>query len=116
MITNSIPYLDQVLRYNDALLGLPALPLVFISCLALGYAAKACPFVPNRHIPLVVLLGGTLGNIVLGLGGLRGPMQSVTQDIARQSMLGLIVSCVAWYVHSRYLKKFESTDNDPPKP
>lgn len=111
MNTNSIPYLDQVLRFNEQLLGLPALPLVFAGCLAFGYALKAMPFVSNRFIPLWVILGGILGNITLALGTMTGSGLAIAAAIGRQAILGLIVAAAAWLVHNKFLKKYETTGN-----
>lgn len=109
MNTNSIPYLDQALKYNDALLGLPALPLLALACLCMGYAGKAMPFLQNRFIPLAVILIGIFGNVILGLGGTSDKGLALVATIGRQVILGFIVGCVAWFIHNKWLKKLEST-------
>jgi len=106
--TNAIPYLDRILKANDQLLGLPALPLLFIACLAAGYCLKSIPCWPNRYIPLGVFLTGVLGNILLALGTLAGNRQVVIAAIARQAFLGLIAAAAAWLVHNKWLRKFEN--------
>lgn len=97
-MTNSIPYLDQALRLNEALLGLPALPLLFIGCLAFGYLLKTVPFYKNRWIPFSNFCFGILGNLCLSGVSNR-------YEIAKSVILGIVAAGSAWYVHRKWLSK-----------
>lgn len=99
-MTNSTPYLEQVLRLNEQLLGLPALPLVFVGCLAVGYMSKAIPFFDNRWIPAVVL-----GFAVLAYLGMT-PLADI-QSVCRALVLGVIAGAAAWLVHNKFLSRWE---------
>lgn len=94
MNTNSIPYLEDALKLNDALLGLPALPLVLLGCIACGYLFKSIPVYPNRWIPAGVFAFGILAN--LWLGGFK--------DAGRGVILGLLAGGAAIIVHRKFLK------------
>lgn len=99
-MTNSTAYLQQVLQINDQLLGLPALPLVFVGCLAVGYMSKAIPFLDNRWIPAVVL-----GFAVLAYLGMT-PL-SDAPSVFRAVVLGVIAGAAAWLVHNKFLSRWE---------
>jgi len=107
-----IPYLDQVLKVNDALLGIPALPLVFLGCIVLGYMLKAVPFVRNRWIPACSFVFGILCN--LGIT----PLQNLADGI-RAVILGMVSAGAAWFAHQKWLKTlideklFQANDTNP---
>lgn len=102
-------YLDKLVQFNDKLLGLPALPLVIVSCIAFCYLLKAMPFVPNKWIPF--------WNFVLGVGGYSGltlatlnmnaPKNIIIAALVKNALIGMIGSISAWLIHSRVLKKLE---------
>lgn len=99
MNTNSVPYLDQVLKINDALLGLPALPLVAVGCLAAGYFFKAIPIYKNRWIPAGVFACGVILNVLIT------PLDSVPST-ARAVILGLVAGGLSWVAHRKLLSKW----------
>lgn len=113
------PYLDKALKLNDTLLGLPALPLVFLACIVFGYVLKAIPFYSNRYIPLGVFAFGVLAYLLIT------PIQSKV-DFGRAIMLGMIAAGAGWFAHRRWVSKwiddklFESGDTqtftDRPEP
>lgn len=109
MDTNSIPYMEQVLKVNDALLGLPALPLVLVGCVMFGYFLKAIPPFPNRWIPAANFAAGILLNLTIT--PLRGP-----QEWTRAVILGMVASGAAWVLHKKVMSRwvddrdFEPTD------
>lgn len=107
MNTNSIPYLDKLLDYNQQLIGLPALPLLFIGCLAFGYMVKGFPFISNRFIPTCVVLLGIVGNMALCLDNLQANWRGAVVTLVRQGALGGIVSALAWFVHNKWIKPVE---------
>lgn len=109
MSTNAVPYLEQVLKVNDALLGLPALPLVALGCLAFGYFLKAIPVYKNRWIPAGVFTCGVVLNLLIT------PIDNV-QAGARALILGLTAGGLSWVAHrkvfSRWINDDEFTNND----
>lgn len=103
MNTNSIPevntYLNQLTEWSDKLLGLPALPLVFIGCLAIGYLLAAIPPYPNRWIPPGVFAFGVAANLVVT------PLQNKV-DVGRAIIIGLIAGGLSWLVHKKFMSKW----------
>lgn len=98
-MTNTIPYLDQALKINDALLGLPALPLVFLGCLACGYMLKTLPFYKNRWIPAGNFVFGIVANLMLS--GTR-----TSFEIGQAFILGIVAATAAWIAHRRWLSSW----------
>lgn len=104
MNTNSIPQLDQLLKINDQLLGLPALPLVFIGCIAAGLLLKAVPVYPNNWIPSGVFATGILFNLLVT------PLTDVANSV-RALILGLIAGGGAWIAHRKVISKWITTED-----
>lgn len=100
MNTNSIPYLEQAIKINDTLLGLPALPLVAVGCLAIGYFFKALPVYRNRWIPSGVFIFGVLANLTIV------PIDNKI-DFARAFILGLVAGGAAIIIHRKFLSKYD---------
>jgi len=103
MNTNAIPYWDTLVRWNESLIGAPAGLLIFILCIACGYVWKMVRVLPNRFIPLVVMLTGALLYPLL-MWTKEGPPVPV---IVRNSILGFIVGFAAWLFHRLLLKRIE---------
>lgn len=103
MTTNSIPQLETILKYNDALLGLPALPLVLLGCIMVGYMAKLVPIVSNRWIPSIVFATGIAANLVIT------PL-SGRQEWARAVILGMIAAGAALFIHRKWLRNWIDVD------
>lgn len=95
--TNSVPYLDQVLKANEALLGLPALPLVLLLAIALGYVLKFIPVYPNNWIPIGVILGAILANVGIAFNDGSG-------NYARAAIYGIIVGVASIAIHRKWLR------------
>ena len=95
--TNSVPYLDQVLKVNDALLGLPALPLVAVLAIAIGYVLKFLPFYPNNYVPIGVIVGAMLANVLIALSDGSG-------NYVRAVIFGIIVGVASIAIHRKWLK------------
>ena len=99
MNTNSVPYLNEILKVNDTLMGLPALPLVAAGCVAFGYFLKTIPVYRNRWIPTGVFTFGVILNLVIT------PMDGL-HDSARVLILGLIAGGAAWIAHQKFLRRW----------
>ncbi len=103
METNAIPQLNKILQVNNELLGLPALPLVFIGCIVLGMFLKAIPIYSNRWIPAGVFVGGILLNL--------GISPFTWAGATRSTILGLIAGGGAWIAYQKVVKKWITTDD-----
>ena len=99
MNTNSIPYLDQLLQWSDQMNGLPALPLVFLGCLASGYVFAAIPVYKNRWIPAGVFAVGVVFNLSIT------PLDNL-QAGTRAVILGLIAGGASWLFHKLVLSRW----------
>ena len=104
MNTNSIPQIEQLLKVNDQLLGLPALPLIFIGCIAIGMLFKAIPVYPNNWIPAGVFVTGILLNLTIT------PLVDM-KDGVRALILGLIAGGGAWIAHRKVVSKWITSDD-----
>lgn len=84
-------------------MGAPAAVLVFLLCLAAGYVWKIIHVLPNRFIPLVVMVtGAALLPLLLWKDEARMPHH------LRVAIVGFIIGCVAWLVLRVGLKKLEN--------
>lgn len=103
-IPTAIPYLEHVLKVYEQLYGLPALPLIFVGCIALGYALKSLKAFDNRYIPRWVFGFAVICNLVLA------PFEEGTSMriwAGRTVILGVITAAAAWLFHAAVLKKIE---------
>jgi hypothetical protein len=96
-LKTGLPYLDEALKVNEALLGLPALPLVLLGALALGYFLKFIPPFKNEWIPFGVVTGAILAN--LGIVITEG-----SGDYIRAVILGMGAGVASIAVHRKWLK------------
>lgn len=92
-----LPYLNEALKINDALLGLPALPLVLLGCIVCGYMCKLMPFVRNTWIPSLVFCFGVSAN--LGIN----PPTSIGL-VVRAVILGMLAGAASVIIHRKFLK------------
>lgn len=92
-----IPYLEQALRWNEALLGLPALPLVLLGCIVFGYMCKLIPRVDNKWIPAVVFAFGIGANL-----GISPPLSF--PDGVRAVILGMLAGGASILIHRKLLR------------
>lgn len=98
-MTNAIPYWDVIVQWDKNLSGAPSGLLVFILCIAVGYVWKVIRVLPNRFIPLLVMLTGA---------GLHAALQpSPNPSIVRAAVVGFIIGFLAWLFHRLLLKKLE---------
>ena len=91
----AIPYLQQALKINNELLGLPILPLIVAGCLGLACLFFAVPTFPNRWIPACVILWGVFLNLVSSL-----PTTALT--FVRQLIFGLVCGVVSWILFKKF--------------
>lgn len=103
MSTNAIPYLDTIVSWSDNLMGAPAAALVFFLCLAAGLGWKIIHVLPNRFIPVVVML---TGSVLLPV--LLWKEDAKLAHHMRIAVIGFIIGCVAWLVLRVGLKQLET--------
>lgn len=102
MNTNSIPYWDTLIKWNDSLAGAPSGLLVFALCIAVGYVWKIIRVLPNRFIPLVVMLtGSVLHSLLTMVADQPAPVW------VRSAVVGFIIGFLAWLFHHLLLKRLE---------
>lgn len=102
-ISNTVPYLDTVLKWNETLNGLPALPIVVLGCIVIGYMVKLIPVVSNRWIPTIVFLFGLGANL-----GIQKP-----DNWVRAVIFGLIAATASIIIHRRWLRDWIDEDVFP---
>ena len=115
--------LDKIFEFLNSLGGMPKCGLVFIFCLALGFALKKAPWVSNSVIPTAVVLAGALLLPMLS-DWPSSTLHSVRVFILTQALIGFVDGTVAWVFHRIVLKpilarlgaKPEDIDSDPPFP
>lgn len=101
----NIPYLDQALKVNDALLGLPALPLLFLSCLAMAVLLRVIPVFPNQWLASSQIIFGMVANLFV-------TKLQTGSDWGRALLLGLITGVASVVVYRKYLKDKIETSFD----
>ena len=115
--------LDKIFEFLNSLGGMPKCGLVFVFCLALGFALKKCPWVPNSAIPSCVILAGALLLPMLS-DWQMSTLHSVRVFILTQALIGFIDGTLAWVTHRLVIKpllakfgaKDADLDSDPPFP
>ncbi len=116
-MTNGIPYLDVIVQWDKSLNGAPSGILVFLLCIAVGYVWKVVKVLPNRFIPLVVMLTGSALH-----AGLTYSEKQTVADWIRAAVVGFIIGFLAWLFHRLLLKKLEDKlgaklfDDENPEP
>lgn len=96
---------------------LSVLTIIFLN--GLGYGLKFIPWIPNRSIPLALMLCGAL--IMMSLA----PVPEGRNPLVLLGLMGWIFGVIAWLVHAvvlRRLEKFlpggdpEASDKNQPTP
>lgn len=114
---------DKIFDFLNSLGGMPKCGLVYVFCLALGFALKKCPWVPNVSIPSIVILAGMI--LLPMLSDFQGSkLNSVRVFILTQALIGFIDATIAWLTHRLVIKpllaRFGAKDTDfdssPPIP
>lgn len=78
---------------------LSVLTILFLN--ALGYALKFLPFIPNRTIPLALMVAGALVMIFIA------PVPTGRNPMVLLGLMGWIFGCIAWLVHAIVLRRIE---------
>lgn len=115
-------YFDKLVQWNDKLLGLPALPLLVIACIAFGYVVKGMVFIGNQWIRPLCYLFGILGYIVMSLitMNFKAPFWMVFAVLFKNGAIGMIGAVAAdrLYVYvvkpaeRKWAAKFGGGDTD----
>ncbi len=100
--------MNDGLQYLDKLQGLPALALVFLSCIVMGYVWRLIrlKWFSNDAIPLFVILWGAIANAVMA--DPRAANMPARIWLMRNVLIGAIVGFLAWMLHNYALSKLES--------
>lgn len=97
------PVLDQLVSWNNALLGLPALPLVILGAIMVGYFCKLLPVISNKFIPTIVFSFAVAA--YLGMTPLEG-----VRDWTRAIILGLSAGGASIFIHRKWLRSWIDID------
>ncbi len=110
-------YLQIALEWNEHLLGLPAVPLVIVGCIAFGYLLRAWPHFDNARIPSWVVLFGvffyfglTIKSCLDDIRAAKTIAETVIFFVSwgfRTVVLGLVAGVLAIAVHRVVLRRFE---------
>jgi hypothetical protein len=110
--------LEGIKGAADYIQSAPLSVLTILALNALGYGIKFTPL-PNRSIPLVLMLVGAL--IMMSLA----PLPAGRNPLFLLGLMGWIFGAVAWLVHAVALKRLEKflpggtpedNNNQTPKP
>src|ERR1700686_2815394 len=85
--------LDELLDVVNSLYGLPAIALVAILCLVIGYALRLTRAFPDSGIPLVCTIVGGIGNVMFapGADGTIALIAPRTKYFIVGTVVGLVV-------------------------
>lgn len=99
--------LDKWLGWLDQIQGLPAIALVFISCIVAGYLWRFLPFkwANNDSTPAIVILWGAFA--FSAIADPRASNMPLRVWFIRNLLIGLSVGFIAWMTHNAVLKKIE---------
>ncbi len=95
--------LETITDYLQKLEGAPAIILVILSAIVLGYALRRLKRFPNNGIPVVVILWG---GIVYPLIADANNDLTLRVWLVRNVTIGLITGFVAWVFHNKILKRY----------
>lgn len=98
-------YIDKIVSALNTLYGLPAVALVFGSCIALGYVLRFVRRFPNDGIPVAVILWGGIAMSVIADS--RASSMPLRVWIVRNLLVGMIIGLGAWLVHKIALSRLE---------
>ena len=97
--------IDQIIGYLNQLYGLPAAALVFLSCIAVGYALRFIKAFPNGGIPVAVILWGAI--IMTLVADARASNMPLRVWVVRNVLVGLFIGFCSWLFHNMILSKVE---------
>jgi hypothetical protein len=96
--------MNELIKFNEQLLGLPSGALVGIFAIGIGYLLKTLPWFNNRYIPIFVVTLCTVGFMVVA------PVRPV--DLCariywgRTVLIGFAIGFLAWTFHAQILKRW----------
>jgi hypothetical protein len=93
--------LDGIKGATDYIQSAPLSVLTVIFLNGLGYGLKFTPFIPNRSIPLALMLAGALIMMFLG------PVPEGRNPMVLLGLMGWIFGCIAWLMHAVLLRRIE---------
>lgn len=109
--------LEGIKGATDYIQSAPLAPLIILFLNALGYGLKRVPFLPNRSIPLALMLAGALLMMFLA------PVPPGRNPLLLLGLMGFLFGCIAWLVHAIALRRIEKylpgeidPEDDKPKP
>lgn len=98
-------YLTQISDLLGRLYSLPCYVLVFLSCIAVGYAMRLWKKFPNEAIPIVAILwGAAFLPLVADPANDSLPWRIW---FVKNFLIGLIIGVIAWVFHNKILSKVE---------
>lgn len=99
--------IEAIQQWLDKLQGLPAVTLVFFSCIVTGYVWRLIPWkwFNNDVTPIAVINWGVIAMCVIA--ETRQDGQPVRIWIIRNMMIGGIVGLAAWMTHALVIKRIE---------
>lgn len=98
-------YLDKLIAGLNSLYGLPAVGLVFGSCIVLGYVLRFIKKFPNDGIPVAVTLWGAVAMSLVADS--RSSNMTLRIWVVRNVLVGMIIGLAAWIVHKTAISKLE---------
>lgn len=93
--------LEGIKGATDYIQSAPLSVLTVIFLNGLGYGLKFIPWVPNRSIPLVLMLAGALVMMFLA------PVPEGRNPLILLGLMGWVFGCIAWLVHAIALRRLE---------
>lgn len=111
---------DELLKWNQYLLGAPSGVLVAAVAIVIGYVLRTIPQFNNKYIPLFVVVFCTV--IFMLIAPARLPEMPERIWLVRNLCIGLIIGFASWTFHAQLLarfvdpKLFPPEPTDPPKP
>ena len=96
---------DQVQDSTNWLMNCGAVPFTVAACIIIGYAFRLIPIFPNKWIPTVCIVIGSI------LFPLLNPKPSSETSVAFYSHAivgGIFLGLVAWLLHDKFISKNEN--------
>lgn len=113
--------METLVKLNDQLMGAPSGILIGIFAIALGYVLKTIPSFNNKYIPLVVVLGCTVGFMFIAPPNVSNLDSRIYWG--RNLFFGFIIGFGAWTFHAQILRRWidpklfaQSDQPDSPAP
>lgn len=106
--------LEGIKSATDYIQSAPLSVVTILFLNGLGYGLKFLPVIPNRSIPLALMLCGAL--VMMSLA----PLPPGRNPMILLGLMGWIFGCIAWLVHVIILRRLEkflpgNSSGDEPK-